>query len=69
MDIGKRLSRDTYDRIVQHIHTVARALFHKMSLRVAKQKMEENEKEDFLVIVLRCLEAVHGSTWYLVPLW
>lgn len=44
MDIGKGLSRDAYDRIIQHIHEVAKASFAKMSLRVAKQEMDENEK-------------------------
>lgn len=44
MDIGKGLSRDAYDRIVQRMHTVAKTVFDGMCLRIAKQEREENEK-------------------------
>lgn len=46
MDIGKGLSKDAHDRIVQHIHVAANTMFDAMCLRVVKQEKEENEKRE-----------------------
>jgi len=44
MDIGTGLSKDAYDRIVQHIYTASKNHFDKMSLRVVEKEKEENKK-------------------------
>lgn len=44
MDISKGLSKNTYERVIQHIHEATKTVYDAMCLRVVKQEKEDNEK-------------------------
>jgi len=46
MDMGKELSKGTYDTVVQHIHECTKLVFDAMCLRVVEQEKKVNEKRE-----------------------
>lgn len=53
MDIGKGLSKNTYDLIVEHVHSASKSVFDFLCKKAVDEEKRENEKNKFPLLNLK----------------